>query len=72
MSGVWLETAWADNHPPAGLIQSPYDPEARYTTKRDTPWVGYNVHLAEDRRLLSTIRGAGGRVEPCLARYAAL
>jgi transposase len=32
---------------PAGLIASPYDPEARYSTKRDVEWVGYKVHLTE-------------------------
>ena len=33
--------------PPAELICSPYDPEARYSTKRDMEWVGYKVHLTE-------------------------
>jgi len=33
--------------PPAGLISSPYDTEARYSTKRDVKWVGYKVHLTE-------------------------
>jgi transposase len=28
-------------------IESPYDPEARYRTKRDTHWTGYMVHLTE-------------------------
>jgi transposase len=32
---------------PAALIASPYDPEARYSTKRDVEWVGYKVHLTE-------------------------
>jgi transposase len=32
---------------PAGLISSPYDTEARYSTKRDLNWVGYKVHLTE-------------------------
>jgi transposase len=31
----------------AELIASPYDPEARYSTKRDVQWVGYKVHLTE-------------------------
>jgi transposase len=31
----------------AGLIASPYDVEARYSTKRDIEWVGYKVHLTE-------------------------
>lgn len=29
------------------LISSPYDPEARWSKKRDTSWVGYKVHLTE-------------------------
>ena len=33
--------------PPAELICSPYDPEARYSTKRDLEWVGYKLHLTE-------------------------
>jgi transposase len=32
---------------PAELIASPYDPEARYSSKRDIEWVGYKVHLTE-------------------------
>ena len=31
----------------AKLIVSPYDTEARYSTKRDITWVGYKVHLTE-------------------------
>jgi transposase len=41
----WRETA--DQPPTAQLIQSPYDLEARYGTKRDMNWVGYKVHLSE-------------------------
>jgi len=34
--------------PPAPLlISSPYDPEARWSKKRDTEWVGYKVHVTE-------------------------
>src|SRR4029450_7610807 len=34
--------------PPASLlISSPYDPEARYGTKRETEWTGYKVHVTE-------------------------
>jgi transposase len=33
--------------PPAELVTSPYDPEARYSTKRGNSWVGYKVHLTE-------------------------
>jgi transposase len=28
-------------------VESPYEPEARYTTKRTWHWVGYKVHLTE-------------------------
>jgi len=38
----------AEDLPPhALLICSPYDPEARYATKRETHWTGYKVHLTE-------------------------
>jgi len=38
----------AQDLPPANrLIQSPYDPDARFTTKRETRWTGYKVHLTE-------------------------
>lgn len=30
-----------------GRIESPYDPEARYRTRRSTRWTGYVVHLSE-------------------------
>lgn len=33
--------------PPATVISSPYDMEARYSTKRDSSWVGYKVHFTE-------------------------
>jgi transposase len=32
---------------PAGLVASPYDPQARYSSKRGTAWVGYKVQLTE-------------------------
>src|SRR5215469_7141441 len=35
----WREVK--DMPSPAELISSPYDPEARYSTKRDVEWVGY-------------------------------
>jgi len=36
------------NLPPASLwINSPYDPEVRYGTKRTHTWIGYKVHLTE-------------------------
>jgi transposase len=28
-------------------IESPYDPQARYSTKRGTAWTGYKVHVTE-------------------------
>jgi len=31
----------------AEQISSPYDPEARYSKKRDISWVGYKTHLTE-------------------------
>ena len=36
-----------DQPPAARLITSPYDPEARCSTKRDTTWIGYKAHLTE-------------------------
>ena len=33
--------------PPAQRLDTPYEPEARYGTKRTTSWVGYKVHLTE-------------------------
>jgi transposase len=34
--------------PPAReFISSPYDPDARYSKKRSTSWVGYKVHVTE-------------------------
>src|SRR5262245_2249814 len=41
----WREVK--DMPSPADLIASPYDPEARYSTKREVEWVGYKVHLTE-------------------------
>jgi transposase len=54
---VTLRRAWAEQYTgepgqlrwrevkdmpsPAGLISSPYDPDARYSTKREVEWVGY-------------------------------
>jgi len=37
-----------DEQPPSALlIHSPYDLEVRYSSKRETHWVGYKVHLTE-------------------------
>jgi transposase len=41
----WREVK--DMPSPAALIASPYDPEARYSTKREVEWVGYKVHVTE-------------------------
>jgi transposase len=41
----WRDTA--DQPPSSRLMQSPYDVEARYSSKRSTNWVGYKVHLTE-------------------------
>ena len=38
---------WPDLPPASLLSQSPYDPDARYCTKRETKWTGYRVHLTE-------------------------
>lgn len=46
-TGVVRWRAEADAPPPAGRIYSPHDPDARYSTKRDTHWVGYKAHLTE-------------------------
>lgn len=55
---VWIQQFYADptalrlrtvpDLPPAArLIGSPYDPDARLSTKRDTTWNGYKVQLTE-------------------------
>ena len=36
-----------DQPPSAQRIASPYDVDARYSTKRDVSWTGYKVHLTE-------------------------
>jgi len=37
-----------DNIPPAAvMIESPYDPQARYSYKRDIEWSGYKGHVTE-------------------------
>jgi transposase len=41
----WREVK--DMPSPAELIASPYDPEARYSNKRNVEWIGYKVHLTE-------------------------
>jgi transposase len=41
----WREVK--DMPSPAGLISSPYDTDARYSTKREVEWVGYKAHFTE-------------------------
>jgi len=41
----WRETT--ELPPAAVLINSPYDPEARFSKKRDVVWTGYKAHLTE-------------------------
>src|SRR5215469_16201089 len=55
---VWVQQFYADEHtvrwreakdlPPSSLlICTPYDPDARFSTKRSTTWTGYKVHFTE-------------------------
>ncbi len=55
---VWLQqfyvpdphVCWraAEDLPPGALlINSPYDPEARFSVKRDITWTGYKAHVTE-------------------------
>ena len=38
----------AEDLPPTSIcFDSPYDPEAHYSSKRKTEWIGYKVHLTE-------------------------
>jgi transposase len=39
--------AGAELPPVGGRLQSPYDPEAHYSTKRRLEWSGYKVHVTE-------------------------
>jgi transposase len=41
----WREPA--DQPPNAALLISPYDPQARFSTKRTAAWAGFKVHLTE-------------------------
>ena len=36
-----------DMPPAATAVESPYEPEARFSTKREQHWTGYKVHLTE-------------------------
>jgi len=46
--GSALHRRVAEDLPPAPLlISSPYDPDARWSKKRETTWTGYKVHLTE-------------------------
>ena len=42
--GRWRWRAVDEMPPPATMLSSPYDPEARFSRKRETEWVGYKVN----------------------------
>lgn len=44
---LWREPSSTGLPPNKLSIASPYDPDARNRTKRDTNWTGYTVHLTE-------------------------
>lgn len=44
---VWRQPQTTGVPPNKLSIESPYDPQARNRTKRDTNWTGYTVHLTE-------------------------
>ena len=56
---VWVQNFWVgedgqlgwrslDNSPPSAVrLNSPYEVQARYATKRELHWTGYKVHLSE-------------------------
>ena len=55
---MWLQQFWLEtgevrlretaNMPsPGQRLHTPYDPQARYATKREIHWLGYKVHLTE-------------------------
>jgi hypothetical protein len=46
-TGLMRLRAAADMPPGALLLQSPYDLDARFSTKRETSWIGYRLHLTE-------------------------
>ena len=46
-SGQVQLKAEKDLAPSAATLESPYDTDARFRTKRDTQWTGYMVHLTE-------------------------
>lgn len=45
--GGWRWRTVDEMPPPATMLSSPYDPEARFSRKRETEWVGYKVQLTE-------------------------
>jgi transposase len=46
-SGAMRLRALDDLPPAMRLLQSLYDPDARYARKRETSWIGYQLHLTE-------------------------
>jgi transposase len=45
--GQWRWRTAKEVPPAAQAIRTPYDPDARFSQKRSTVWVGYKVHLTE-------------------------
>lgn len=46
-NGHWRWRTEAEMPPHTERIISPYDPEARYSRKRETEWCGYKAHITE-------------------------
>ena len=46
-TGVGARLRPVQGRGPADRVESPYDTEARFRSKRDTKWTGYMVHLTE-------------------------
>ena len=68
--GVVRWRAAGDLPPAAQHINSPHDPEARYSVKRETVWTGYEVHLTEtcdaDRpQLVSDVQTTAATTPDC-------
>lgn len=59
--------AAVDLPPAMDLISSPYDPDARYSKKRETEWTGYKIHLTEtcDEDTPNLITDVATTVAPC-------
>jgi len=78
---VWVQQYWCDQGQvkqrlvkempsESRLIRSPYDPEARYCTKRQTEWTGYRTHLTETcdpdhPRLITQVETTAAPIQDC-------